>query len=126
MKGTLVRGTFMRETWACPVSSQGELTLKNNSAVKGGIRIKVSGTSPLSFDAIVGSILHVKEFSPSSHSRPTLGGGFKSRAFLIFNGKTKVGRLSPANLRTLGGFIPSTCKVVEVDKARKSLVVLFE
>jgi len=89
------------------------------------IIIRVVGTSPLSFEVTAGAILQVREIGPSSASRPTVGGRFKSSAFLLFNDKTKVGRLSPASLKTLGQAVPRECKVAEVDKERRVLRVMF-
>ncbi len=87
--------------------------------------VRVAGTSPLSFDLWPGITLAVKEFAPSKASRPTIGGGFKSKGYLLFSGQTKVGRLSPSALTKLGGDIPSICKVSKVDKTRKVLLVEF-
>lgn len=89
--------------------------------------LKVTGTSPLSFDVNQGDILTVRQFGPSSHTRPTVSGGFKTHAYLIFNGITKVGRLSPRDVSRLGdGLIPDTCIVVEVDPERRILRVALE
>lgn len=90
-----------------------------------GTPIRVSGTSPLSFEVFVGSILAVKEFAPSHYTRPTAGSGFKSSGYLLFHDQTKVGRLSPENVNKLGKRVPTTCTVAEVDKARKILRVVF-
>ena|SRR6266850_5850481 len=89
------------------------------------IVVRVVGTSPLSFSLWPGMALTVKEIAPSLTNRPTLGGGFKSKGYLLFNGITKVGRLSPAALRALGDPVPVTCTVVRVDKDRKFLSVEF-
>jgi hypothetical protein len=85
--------------------------------------VKVIGTSPLSFELRPGTVLTVKEFGPASKTRPSIGSKFKSNAYLLFNGITKIGRLSPSTLSKLGGEIPTSCKVVEVDKARKVLLI---
>ena len=90
--------------------------------------IRVAGTSPLSFDAsivTIGTILEVREFAPSHHSRPSVDGGFKKSAYLLFADRTKVGRLSPASRKKLPLSVPHTCTVVEVDKDRKWLSVVF-
>jgi hypothetical protein len=88
--------------------------------------VRVSGTSPLSFDLAIGSTLTVKEFAPSHYSRPTIGSGFKSKAFLLFHNETKVGRLSTASVSQLGRRVPTNCTVSEVDKGRKVLRVRFK
>jgi hypothetical protein len=87
--------------------------------------VRVTGTSPLSFDLWPGVTLTVKEISPSAQNRPTLGGKFTTKGYLLFNGITKVGRLSPASLKKIGDNVPLQCKVVEVDKGRKILSVEF-
>ncbi|MDQ3816080.1 MAG: hypothetical protein M3362_00120 [Acidobacteriota bacterium] len=87
--------------------------------------VRVSGTGPLSFEVRPGSILTIKEIGPSSTSRPSIGGGFNSKGYLLFAGQTKVGRLSPAALVKLGERDISSCKVVTVDKTRKILLVEF-
>jgi hypothetical protein len=88
--------------------------------------VRVAGTSPLSFDLWPGIILTVKEILPSAANRPTLGGSFKSKGYLLFNGITKVGKLSPASLKKLGSTVPEQCKVVEVNKDKKVLSVEFQ
>jgi hypothetical protein len=88
--------------------------------------VRVAGTSPLSFDLWPGVTLTVKEISPSASNRPTLGSKFKAKGYLLFNGITKVGRLSPASLQKIGELVPSQCRVVEVDKDRKVLSVEFQ
>lgn len=99
---------------------------KNAPKKPSGITVRVAGTSPLSFDLWPGATLTVKEFAPSKPTRPTLGGGgFKTKAYLLFSGQTKVGRLTPAALTKLGGGVPPSCKVSLVDKARKLLLVEF-
>ena len=99
---------------------------ENASEKPSSVIVRVSGTSPLSFDLWPGVTLAVKEFAPSKASRPTLGGGgFKTKGYLLFSGQTKVGRLSPSALRKLGSNIPQSCKVSKVDKARKLLLVEF-
>ena len=91
--------------------------------VKDGF-LKVTGTSPLSFEVNEGDILAVRHFGPSSYTRPTVGGGFKAQAYLIFNGITKVGRLSPKDASRLADeLIPDTCVVVEVDAGKRILKV---
>lgn len=87
--------------------------------------IRIVGTSPLSFDLSPGMTLTVKEFGLSANNRPTVGGKFKRSAYLLFNGITKVGRLSPKAEIEVGYPIPQTCKVVEVDREKKILKVLF-
>lgn len=89
------------------------------------IKVRVAGTSPLSFEVPVGTILKVKKIGPSTASRPSIGGKFKGSGFLLFTNHTKVGRLSPASLNRLNSLIPPTCKVVEVDKIKKRLTVAF-
>lgn len=90
-----------------------------------GVVVRVVGTSPLSFDVALGMTLKLKEIGPSSHSRPSVGGKFKTTGYLIFNGITKVGRLSPAAQRAIGQPIPPTCVVTEVDPTKKILKVKF-
>lgn len=98
-------------------------TSKRAPNVKDGF-LKVTGTSPLSFEVNEGDILAVRQFGPSSHTRPTVGGGFKTHAYLIFNGITKVGRLSPKDASRLADeVIPDTCVVVEVDAEKRILKV---
>ena len=98
----------------------------NKSSEKGnGLIVKVSGTSPLSFSVDVGTILQVREISPSSHTRPTLGSGFKSNAYLLFTGRTKVGNVPQESLEQLGAQVPKTCTVCEVNRERKMLFVTF-
>lgn len=87
------------------------------------IVVRIAGTSPLSFEVWKGLTLTIKEIAPSANNRPTLGAKFKSKAYLVFNGRTKVGRLSPATLKKIGNRIPETCKVVEVNKEKKILSV---
>jgi len=86
--------------------------------------LRVKGTSPLSFDVTPGDILSIREFEPSTHTRPTLSGGFKTSAFLIFNGITKVGSLNAKDVARLGDeSIPDACTVTEVNRATKVLKV---
>jgi hypothetical protein len=85
--------------------------------------VRVSGTSPLSFDVWKGMTLTIKEMGPSANNRPTLGAKFKSKGYLVFNGRTKVGRFSPATLNKIGSRVPETCTVVQVDKEKKILSV---
>jgi hypothetical protein len=91
-----------------------------------GTELRVSGTSPLSFDVPVGATLTVREFGPSHYSRPTVGSGFKSKGFLLFHNQTKVGRLSPDSLYRLGRNVPPCCTASEIDKERKILRVVFK
>jgi hypothetical protein len=87
-------------------------------------RVRVAGTGPLSFELSAGAVLTIREFGPSPIKRPTAGGSrFKSTAYLLFKGQTKIGRLSPTTVSNLAEKIPSSCKVVEVDKAKKILLV---
>lgn len=94
-------------------------TSKNESSTV----VRVVGTSPLSFDVRLGDELTIKEVGPSAMNRPTLGGRFKSNAYLLFKGITKVGRLSPNSVEKIGDNIPSKCKVVKIDKLKKILSV---
>jgi len=87
------------------------------------VEIKLSGTGPLSFEVKEGEELKVKEISPSSKSRPTAGSRFKTSALLVFKGSTKIGRIPPKNQDELGGRIPEYCKVIEVNKEKKVLIV---
>lgn len=96
----------------------------SHNHTQAGTVIRVIGTGPLSFDVRHGAVLTVKEFGPSDYSRPTVAGGFKQSAYLLFANKTKVGRLSPASLKKLSS-VPPTCTVIEVDKSRNRLSVLF-
>jgi hypothetical protein len=91
-----------------------------------GVVVRVSGTSPLSFDVTPGTVLTIKEIAPSAVNRPTLGSKFKSKGYLLFKGITKLGRLSPSALAKIGESVPANCKVVQVDKAKKILAVEFE
>jgi hypothetical protein len=98
-------------------------TSKPERNVKDG-SLKVTGTSPLSFEVNEGDVLAVRQFGPSSHNRPTVGGGFKTHAYLIFNGITKVGRLSPKDASRLAHeVVPDSCVVVEVDAVKRILKV---
>ena len=92
------------------------------SVEKQKVVVRIAGTSPLSFEVWKGMILTIKEIPPSAINRPTLGTKFKSTGYLVFNGITKVGRLSPAVLTKIGK-VPDTCKVVLVDKEKKILSV---
>ncbi len=87
--------------------------------------INVGGVGPLSFELKEGAHLKVKEFSPSKKSRPTVGSRFKKSAYLIFNGPTKVGRVSPADQKKLGDKIPKYCIVHKIEKEKNKLFVLF-
>lgn len=87
--------------------------------------IRVAGTSPLSFELKVGMELQVREFGPSPYSRPSVGGRFRSNAYLIYSGGTKIGRLTPAIVDKLGGTPQKTCTVVKIDPNRKILIVSF-
>ena len=93
---------------------------KKNSRVA---TLRVVVTSPLSFDVTVGEVLRIRQFEPSSHNRPTVSGGFKTIAFLVFDGITKVGRLKPNDVNSLGRPVPEECTVVEVDRTRKMLKI---
>lgn len=93
----------------------------------GKVKVKVGGTSPLSFMVHTGSTLTVKEVAASSSNRPTVGGSaFKKSGYLIFNGITKIGSLSSASQKKLGDRIPATCRVATVDKQKKILEVEFD
>lgn len=98
---------------------------RNRRKSSRGIEVRVTGTSPLSFDVIPGNILFVREFAPSLHNRPTIGSGFKSSGYLLFHDETKVGRLSPESVSRLGKRVPKTCTVSEVNRDRKVLRVVF-
>ena|SRR6267154_1088670 len=91
-----------------------------------GTVVRVTGTSPLSFEVLPGTTLTVREFAPSSYNRPTIGSGFKSSAYLLFHDETKVGRLSPDSLLLLGKKVPRKCTVSEVNRERKILRVIFK
>jgi hypothetical protein len=90
------------------------------------VELKLSGTTPLSFELRPGTVLSVKTYEPSRSNRPTVGGKFQSAAFLVFNGVTKVGRISPAALKKLPNPPPPTCTVVSVDEENESVVVVFQ
>src|SRR5207237_4282593 len=109
----------------CIAMAKVSKVVNRNEGSNSGVLVRVAGTSPLSFDVTVGTTLQVREFAPSSPSRPTIGGRFKSSAFLLFRDRTKVGRLSPASLRKLGNSVPPVCTVVEVDRNRGILLVTF-
>ncbi|HEY8227071.1 MAG TPA: hypothetical protein VIG25_17480 [Pyrinomonadaceae bacterium] len=87
--------------------------------------VDVVETSSLSFDLWPGIVLTVKAIGPSSARQPTLSGGFESKAYLLFNGITKVGKLSPAAIKILGEPVPAACKVIKVDKEKNILLVEF-
>ena len=91
------------------------------------VSVRVAGTSPLSFAVTEGQQLQVKEIGPSSKQRPTIGGKFKTSAYLIYNGIKKIGKLSEASLRKLGeATVPGTCVVEKVDSEKKILMVAFQ
>ena len=91
------------------------------------LELKLSGTSPLSFEVSVGTTLQIKEVGPSNHWRPTVGSGFKSNGLLVFNNKTKVGSFKPEDMSSFSpSIIPATCTVTEVDKSRKILRVALD
>jgi hypothetical protein len=94
--------------------------------IESGVEIKLVGTTPLSFNLKPGAVLTVKTYEPSSSNRPTVGGKFKSSAFLVFNGITKVGRISPAALKKLNNKPSPTCTVASVNEEKNSLVVYFD
>ena len=87
--------------------------------------IKVCGLGPLSFDLKEGAHLKIKEYLPSKKSRPTVSSRFKKNAYLIFNGTTKIGRISPSDQKKLGGQIPKYCIVHKIEKEKNKLFVLF-
>lgn len=111
-----------------PVGGAVSRARASNNRKEARVVIRVAGTSPLSFDATIvtiGTILEVREFAPSSHSRPSVNGGFKKSGYLLFADRTKVGRLSPASIKKFSSRVPPSCTVVEVDKDRKRLSVVF-
>lgn len=90
-----------------------------------GLIVKVSGTSPLSFGVKVGTVLQVKQISASTHTRPTIGSGFKTDSFLLFMARTKIGNISQSSLESLGDRIPETCTVCAVRPDSKAIYVSF-
>lgn len=89
------------------------------------VEVRLAGTTPLSFRLSPGTVLSVKTYQPSANNRPTVGGKFKKSAFLVFNGVTKVGRLSPAALKKLNDKPAPECTVVSVNEEKSALVVSF-
>lgn len=85
--------------------------------------IKLLGTGPLSFEVTVGTTLAIRRYLPSTPSRPTIGSGFKTSAFVVYKGITKVGRINPKEVEALKGEIPATCVVLEVDATRNLLII---
>jgi hypothetical protein len=90
------------------------------------IIVRVTGTTPLSFNVKPGSVLTVKKYSPSASNRPTVGSKFKSDAYIVFKGITKVGRLSDSAISKLQGDVPAQCVVYAVDEVKKVLSVEFK
>jgi hypothetical protein len=88
--------------------------------------VRVTGTTPLSFELSPGKRLTVKKIGPSAKNRPTAGSKFKGTAYLLFDGVTKIGRLSDAALTKLGKNVPETCTVKDVNEAKKVLTVVFD
>lgn len=89
------------------------------------VKVRVTGTTPLSFELKPGAVLTVKEYSPSASNRPTAGSKFKSNAFILFRGITKIGKLSDAAIEKLDGRVPDSCRVHQVDAEKKILTVEF-
>jgi hypothetical protein len=79
-----------------------ELTIVEGLTVK----VRVTGTTLLSFALKPGTVLVVKKYSPSASNRPTVGSKFKSDAFILFRGITKIGKLSDAAIKKLAGHVP--------------------
>ena len=92
-------------------------------AASSKVEVRVTGTSPLSFMLSPGRVLSIKRIEPSASNRPTVGGKFKKNAYLIYNGVTKVGRLSDAAVKKISFAVPEACTVVTVDKENEILVV---
>lgn len=100
--------------------------IKDEPAPKGdGLIVKVQGTSPLSFEAKVGTVLQVKQIGASKHTRPTIGSGFKSDAYLLFMDRTKIGNVPQSMLESLGDRVPDKCTVCDVRLESKSIYVSF-
>src|SRR5262245_31756499 len=91
-----------------------------------GTVVTVSDTSPLSFDFPVGTVLTVRKFGPSKAGQPTVRGGFKEGALLLFAKETKLGRIPTEKLGRLSRSVPLTCTVIEVDKSQRRLKVRFD
>jgi hypothetical protein len=90
------------------------------------IVVRVTGTTPLSFELSPGTSLVVKKIGPSAKNRPTAGSKFKTSAYLVFDGVTKIGRLSDSALKRLGKNVPDKCTVQDVSVAKKLLTVVFD
>lgn len=91
------------------------------SKTAGNRVVQLTGTGPLSFELKKGAMLAIKKILPSNSSRPTIGSGFKTSGYVVYNGITKVGRISPKDTEALDGTIPSIGKVVEVDGSKNIL-----
>ncbi len=89
------------------------------------VSICLTGTGPLSFELKPLMRLAVKKYGLGSKSRPTAGLKFKSDAYLVFNGPTKVGRISSASLKKLEEYDLSFCDVSEVDMEKNTVIVTF-
>lgn len=89
--------------------------------------IELTGTSPLSFEVPLGSVLSVRKFMPSKKGRPSVGGGFKSDAYIVHFGITKIGQVNKKNNEIFDGAKPRKCIAYEVDliKKRFRLAVFF-
>jgi hypothetical protein len=92
---------------------------------KESVIVQVSDTSPFSFAVQVGATLIVKNYKPSSSGRPNVRGRFTKSAYLLFNGLSKVGRLSDAAFKRIGADVPQECHVVEVEQEKNVLTVEF-
>ena len=92
---------------------------------EGTIEVRLTGTTPLSF-VRPGKVLTVKSYEPTEPktTRPVVGAKFTKRAYIVFNGVTKVGRLSDKAIEKLLT-VPEKCTVVKSDAVKKQLVVSF-
>ncbi len=90
-----------------------------------GISVKVAGTSPLSFELHPGDKILVKKYVAGASHRPTSGAKYRTDAYILYRGVTKIGKLSEASLKKLGGSVPDECIVTKVDAEKKILMVCF-
>lgn len=85
--------------------------------------VQLTGTSPLSFEVTPGSSLTIRRFSESDRRRPTVGSGFKTSAFVVFSGITKVGQINKKDVSFFETSSPRKCIALEVNKEQKKFTV---
>ncbi|MCF7962596.1 MAG: hypothetical protein K9M08_17800 [Pirellula sp.] len=90
-----------------------------------GISVKVAGTSLFSFELNPGDKIVVKKYVARASRLSTSGAKYRTDAYMLYRGITKVGKLSEASLKKLGGSVPDECIVTKVDAEKKILMVCF-